>query len=90
MSWGYGAHSIRQTRDSVHYQYEEVRHPVTKRGVCPVCGKKRNRSTTFTNTISPFNKDPETGLPRTRTQILDVLAAKADAWVPDFTCQDCE
>lgn len=81
MSWSYGARTVT-------VRYEEVKHRASKRGACPVCGKSRTRSTTFTNTISPFNKDPDTGLSRTRAQIVRVLAAKAEAWVPDFTCQE--
>jgi len=89
MDWSHGAHSVTQTRDSVSYRYTEVRHPVTKRGNCPACGKRRTRSTTLANTVNPLNKNPETGLPRTESEVAAVLAAKAEAWTPDFTCRDC-
>jgi hypothetical protein len=41
------------------------------------------------NTVNPLNKNPETGLPRTESEVAAVLAAKAEAWTPDFTCRDC-
>lgn len=85
--FAYGASSITRSATSATYRYTTIRRPETRRGNCPVCGKRRSRSLTFEATMSPFNKDPETGQPRTRQQIHEVLRAKASAWVPDFTCQ---
>lgn len=70
----------------VRTTFEEVSHSVQRSGKCPVCGARRKRSRTFTQTINPWNKDPETGQPRTRRQIVTALRAEGDAWVPDFTC----
>ncbi len=58
-------------------RYEQVGH---KNLPCPGCGKKIRRQRTFTGTISPYNKDPETGLPRTRQQIHEHLHKVAGAW----------
>ena len=88
-NWGYGARSVRQTSQSVTYTYEEIRFPTTRRGPCPACGKRRTRSTTFTATLNPLNRDPETGRPRTRGQIMATLVTRAEAWTPDFTCAGC-
>jgi len=60
-----------------------------QRGNCPACGKHRTRSTTLANTVNPLNKNPETGLSRTEREVAAVLAARAEAWTPDFTCRDC-
>lgn len=65
------------------YRFEEVKHPETRRFTCKVCGKRARISRTFTNTINPFNQDPETGLPRTREQIVAKLAAEGAAWNPE-------
>jgi hypothetical protein len=39
-------------------------------------------------TMSPFNKDPETGQPRDHRQIQEALRHQAEAWVPNFACQE--
>lgn len=61
-------------------RFEEVRHKAVKNLPCPGCGKKVRRQRTFTNTISPYNKDPDTGLPRTRAQIHAHLRELAAEW----------
>jgi hypothetical protein len=47
---------------------------------CPGCGKKVRRQRTFSMTLNPWNKDPETGLPRARRQIWDALGADVAEW----------
>lgn len=74
---------------SVTYRYDG---PTTNRrhtSKCPVCGKRVTRSRTFEMTVNPFNRNPETGLPRTWEEVNERLQAKADAWVPDFTHEKC-
>jgi hypothetical protein len=90
MNLDYGAASIRDHGSSRTTTYTEIRHPVSKRGACPVCGKKRTRSGMLTQTMSPFNRDPESGAPRTDRQIRAALAVEAEGWVPDFSCQTHE
>jgi len=63
------------------YRFEEVTRPVTKRVKCRVCGKTITRSTTLSQTISPFNKDAD-GQPKTREQIRAELKAQAETWQP--------
>ena len=58
-------------------------------GKCSVCGKYVKRSRTFEQTISPFNRNPETGLPRTWDEVVVRVNAEADAWKPDFTHEKC-
>lgn len=86
MNLDYGAASIRDHGRSRTVTYTEIRRPTTKRGACPVCGKRRTRTNTFTATVNPFNRDPDTSQPRTPAQVRAVLAAKAEAWEPDFAC----
>jgi hypothetical protein len=90
MDYTYGARSVVNTRSSQTVMYQELEHPCTKRGKCPDCGKSRSRSNRFTMTMSPFNKDPETDLPRTARQIQAALRALAQDWVPDFSCASHE
>lgn len=66
--------------------YEELSHSEQHTGHCPVCGTRRKRSRTFTQTINPWNKDPKTGAPRTRRQIYAALREEGKKWTPDFTC----
>lgn len=68
--------------------YERVDYGVTRRGVCPVCGGKVSRSTTFSATINPFNRNAD-GTVRNRVDIRRELARQADAWVPDFRHRYC-
>lgn len=71
------------------YRFEQVTRRGTKKGKCPVCQKMVTRSKTFMNTINPFNKDPDTQLPRTRDQIWEKLGRDIEVWVPDFTHDKC-
>lgn len=86
MDLTYGAGSIRTTMDGTqHVRYQQFSHQERRSGRCR-CGKRRTRSYTFTATTSPFNKDPDTGLPRTPQQVRETLRAEAAKWTPDFTC----
>jgi len=86
MSLDYGASRIIDNGTTRTVTYTPVTHREQKRGACPECGRKNTRSRTFEATVSPFNKDPETGEPRTRLQVAGEVARSAAAWVPDFTC----
>lgn len=86
MDLTYGAVHITQSGLTQRIRYQEFSHPARQAGPCPVCGKRRTRSRTFTATQSPFNVDPATGQPRTAQQITRALAAEAAAWSPDFSC----
>jgi hypothetical protein len=73
------------------YRFETVPHQAVKSLPCPSCGKKVRRQRTFTMTINPWNKDPETGLQRTLQQILAALKVQAEAWqAQPETCSKCE
>ena len=63
------------------HRFEEITHPVTKKVPCRVCGKTLSRSTTLSQTISPFNKNAA-GEPKTRQEIRAELKAKAETWQP--------
>lgn len=70
--------------------YQEVAVKGTKKGKCG-CGKMRTRTMTFSQTLSPFNKNKETGELKTRTEILIEIQAERDAWLADMdiACEDC-
>ena len=73
---------------SVTYVYDQYKHPITITGKCPVCGKASRRSTTFTETHNPFNKN-ERGEVKTPDEIRHSLAQKAEQWKPDFRHWKC-
>ena len=52
---------------------------------CAVCGKKFNRQRTFTNTISPFNKNAD-GVPKDFHEVHAAVIYLAEQWQPE---QDC-
>jgi hypothetical protein len=89
MDLTYGAASISQRGDMQHVTYQEFNRRVSRSGLC-VCGKRRTRSTTFTETVNPFNRDPETGVPKTAQQVRESLNQEVAEWVPDFTCTSHE
>jgi len=61
-------------------RFQEFTRQGQKSLPCPGCGKKVRRQRTFSMTLNPWNKDPETGLPRTRGQIWNALGVKAAEW----------
>lgn len=63
------------------YTFEEVTHKVTRQIKCRMCGKPMTRSTTLSQTMSPFNRD-ESGQPKTRQQIHAELREQAKTWEP--------
>ena len=73
---------------TVTTRYDEISTAVTSTGNCPVCGKRVRRSRTFTQTVSPFNRNPD-GTVRTRAQVSAAVVAKSRTWQPDFTHQAC-
>lgn len=64
----------------------------TRKGACPGCGKQVTRSRTFEHTVNPFNCTGEGADRREKTweEVRADVRAEADAWVPDFTCRECE
>jgi hypothetical protein len=70
--------------------YQEVAIKATKKGKCG-CGKMRTRTMTFSQTISPFNKNKETGELKTREDILVEIKQERDKWLADtdIACEGC-
>lgn len=89
MNLDYGASRIRDTGRTRTVTYTPVKYQSQRSGKCPVCGKQVSRSRMFEQTISPFNKDPETGEPRTVRQVQVAVREQAAAWEPDFTHAAC-
>ncbi len=73
----------------VHYTFEPVKYQAKKSGKCK-CGKRVTRSTTFEQTLNPFNKMPS-GRVKDRYDIAKELRAEAEAWkqIP-VVCTQCE
>lgn len=69
-------------RTTTTYHFDGPSRSVERKGHCPTCGKPVTRRRTFQHTVSPFNKDPETGQPRTWAQVAEQVRAEADAWNP--------
>jgi hypothetical protein len=60
--------------------FERIVRSGTKSGKCEVCGKKASRSTSFGQTLNPWNKNKATGELKSRREISDELNAKVRAW----------
>lgn len=70
--------------------FEKVERWARKTVKCECCGKRLTRSTTFLQTLNPFNIHALTKLPKDREQILRELGESIDRWrrQPE-TCGPC-
>jgi hypothetical protein len=69
--------------------FEEVKIYAEKSGKC-LCGKRRKRTTYFSQTLNPWNKNKKTGELKSRSEILDELYIKRDEWQKEqITCDYC-
>lgn len=59
--------------------FKEIKHQATKSGKCIVCGKRRKRSRTFSQTLNPFNKTAS-GRVKMVYDIMPELRAEAKEW----------
>ena len=65
--------------------YTAVSHTARRRVTCAICGKKFNRQQTFTNTISPFNKNAD-GVPKDFHEVHADVLLLAHKWEPETDC----
>jgi hypothetical protein len=76
---------------SVRVTFQEFSDTGVRRGKCPVCGKRGQRTNQFTMTQNPWNKNRETGAPRTLQEIRYELRKQAHEWSRgDFIHAKCE
>lgn len=70
------------------YTFDVVKLKAQKSGKCK-CGKRVTRSTTFEQTLNPWNRRPD-GCPKNRGDIMKELVAESDAWkLLPVTCSVC-
>lgn len=62
-------------------RFQEVKARTKRTGKCSHCGKRTTRSATFTQTISPFNKNAD-GMPKTYAEVQQAVDAEAASWSP--------
>lgn len=65
------------------YAFTGPRVTAKRTGQCPTCGKKATRSRTFEATVNPFNRNKETGEPKTWDEVRADVKAEAEAWQPE-------
>ena len=69
--------------------FGEIQLKGRKSGKCIKCGKKRLRSTTFYQTLNPFNKN-KNGEVKSRHQIMKELIIERSKWMKGkITCERC-
>lgn len=68
--------------------FDKIKHVEKRNGVCPVCGKRSQRSKTFEETVNPYNRN-EDGTIKTPMQVLASVRAKGEAWEPNLTHWNC-
>ncbi len=75
------------------YRYAPHKVSAKKTVKCEGCGKRMTRSTTFEQTENPFNRNKETGLPKTLPEIYAELKQEKQEWESDksgYYCWPCE
>jgi predicted RNA-binding Zn-ribbon protein involved in translation (DUF1610 family) len=85
---------VAAVRIDTTYTFEKVPLTSRKNLPCPKCGVKVRRQRTTYQTLNPYNKDRETGRPKTVGQIYKELELAAEEWkkLPElcFTCSKDE
>lgn len=71
------------------YRFQEVTYQATRSLKC-ACGKRFRRSRTFSHTINPFNRNKETGQPKTYAEVYKDVKAEGEAWQPEPVCTGCK
>ena len=71
------------------YVYQQVKHTAKRRVTCEECGLKFNRQRTFTQTVNPFNKNPD-GSVKTFMEVMAAVRVKAALWEADPDCGNHE
>lgn len=76
---------------SITYTFTPITVRRSKKGLCPVCGKRAQRSRTFTHTVNPYHPalSPTMSQQAAEEAVRNAVKAEADAWVPDFTHTAC-
>jgi hypothetical protein len=74
---------------TVTHTFQEVAVRVAKQGKCEICGKRVKRSTTFRQTLNPWNINAN-GDVKTETEIYAELRGIANEWAAYVRCTDHE
>lgn len=61
------------------YRYDEVSYHARKVGLSAKCDKPATRQRKFTNTINPFNRNPD-GSVRTRSEVWENVKRLGHEW----------
>lgn len=70
-------------------RFTEIGYKAVKKGKCSVCGKRRQVTKEFTQTLSPFNKNSD-GTLKTVEQVAAEELNKLEAWEDqDHVCSEC-
>jgi len=72
--------------------FEQISRAAKVKGVCQKCAKKRTRTIRVTNTINPFNKNPD-GTVKNRfdvsASVAEQLKEKVQTLEANFICASC-
>lgn len=68
--------------------FQEVTRLAERSGTCVVCGRTTRRSQRFSQTVNPWNRNPD-GSVRTVAEVRAAVQQEADEWVPDFRHEAC-
>ena len=66
---------------NVTVRFREVKATAKRTGKCPHCSRRVTRSRSFTQTVSPFNKNAD-GTPKTWAEVRQAVDAEAARWDP--------
>lgn len=70
--------------------FNAIREKAKKSGVCRECGKRCSRSTTFEQTVNPFNRN-KAGMQKSQDEIRAELRVLVKTWLGEaIICASCE
>jgi hypothetical protein len=70
--------------------FEVVELKGQKQGTCSACGRRRQRTERFSQTVNPFNKN-KAGQVKSREEIYEEVHAEWLAWMEKpFRCRECD
>lgn len=70
-------------------RFESVNLTGFKQGKCADCDKRTKRTKRFTQTINPYNRNPD-GSVKTRDQVYESVRSEIDRWKALVICAGCE